>query len=165
MKNPAAEIVQIVDRHNRVTGECPRFVMRQENRIHRASYILVFNHRRELFVQRRSMEKDIYPGYWDIAAGGVVLANESYQIAANRELFEELGVSGVTLVYLFDHYYEDSDNRVWGRIFTCTHEGPFTLQTEEITDGRFMTVVDALMLNTTEPFTPDSVELLHKIKL
>ena len=127
MKNTADEIVQIVDLHNLVTGECPRSVMRAQKLIHRACYILVFNGKHELFVQKRTMSKDIYPGYWDVAAGGVVLAGESYEASAERELQEELGISGVGLKFLFDRYFADRNNRVWGRIFTCIHEGTYSL--------------------------------------
>jgi 8-oxo-dGTP pyrophosphatase MutT (NUDIX family) len=163
MKNPADEIVQLVDLYNRITGECPRSVMRARRLVHRASYILVFNRQDKLFVQKRTMTKDIYPGYWDIAAGGVVLAGESYETSAERELSEELGVSGVSMEFMFDSYYEDSENRVWGRIFTCLHEGPFSLQAEEIDSGRFMTVSEALDLSNQEPFTQDGLEILKKL--
>ncbi len=40
------------------------------------------------------LSKAIYPGYWDVAAGGMVLATETYAESAARELEEELGVSG-----------------------------------------------------------------------
>ena len=164
MKNPADEIIQIVDRDNRITGECPRSLMRAERLIHRACFVLVFNGRNELFVQKRTLTKDLYPGHWDIAAGGVVLAGESYEDSARRELAEELGISGVSLGFRFDSYYEDPDNRVWGRIFTCTHDGPFSLQAEEIESGRFMSVAEALEVSRREPFTPDGIAILKKIQ-
>ncbi len=163
MYTPAEEIVQIVDRDNKVTDVLPRHLMRSRGLIHRASYILVFNDQQQLFVQKRTTTKDIYPGYWDVAAGGVVLASESYEQSASRELAEELGVSGIPLTPLFDHYFEDSTNRVWGRIFRCTHEGPFTLQPEEVADGRFMSVPQILESSLREPFTPDGLLILQQI--
>ena len=163
MQDPAEEIVQIVDEENREIAAIARGLMREQRLIHRASYILVFNGAGELFVQKRTMSKDVYPGYWDVAAGGVVLAGESYEESARRELAEELGVSGVKLQFLFDQYYEDDDNRVWGRIFTCTHEGPFILQPEEVEYGRFMSPQVALNYSTIEPFTPDGILLLKKL--
>ncbi|MDD3814133.1 MAG: NUDIX domain-containing protein, partial [Desulfocapsaceae bacterium] len=105
----------------------------------------------------------IYPGYWDVAAGGVVLGHESYEHSASRELSEELGVSGIPLVPLFDHYFEDANNRVWGRIFRCTHEGPFTLQPEEVESGRFMSIPQILQSSRQEPFTPDGILILQQI--
>ncbi len=161
--NNSPEIVQIVDERNSEIGTVARRLMREQNLIHRASYILVFNRRDELFVQQRTLSKDIYPGYHDIAAGGVVVAGESYEESAERELAEELGVSGVPLLPCFDHYYEDERNRVWGRIFRCRHEGPFTLQPEEVAGGRFMTLEQVLALSAHEPFTPDGIEILQRL--
>ncbi len=84
MYNPGAEIVQIVDRDNREAEMLPRFVMRQQGLIHRASYILVFNDQGQLFLQKRTATKDLYPSCWDVAAGGVVLGGESYEDSAVR---------------------------------------------------------------------------------
>ena len=156
------EIVQIVDEQNEPCAAVSRKIMRRERLIHRASYILVFNRQGQLFLQRRTMTKDIYPGYWDVAAGGVVLAGESYEESARRELQEELGVPAKKLRHCFDHYYQDADNRVWGRIFSCTSEGPFTLQAEEVMYGQFYGVDEALALSHYEPFTPDGVEVLQR---
>ena len=164
MHTATEEQVQIVDRQNRPTGAAPRSVMRRQAMTHRASYILVFNREDEVFLQKRTMTKDIYPGCWDVAAGGVVLAGESYEASAERELAEELGIVGVPLTFRFDHYYEDETNRVWGRIFSCRYEGPFILQSEEVAYGRFLPMDEALRLSLSERFTPDGVEILQRIR-
>ncbi|MCI5141280.1 MAG: NUDIX domain-containing protein, partial [Candidatus Electrothrix sp. ATG1] len=88
---------------------------------------------------------------------------ETYEQSAERELEEELGVGQVPLKFLFDQYYEDQENRVWGRIFTCVHDGPFTLQAEEVEFGCFMHPRVALHQSKSEPFTPDGVLLLEKM--
>jgi isopentenyldiphosphate isomerase len=162
MYDPDSEVVQIVDENDQEIGAMTRKLMREQRLIHRASYILVFNRAGELFVQKRTRSKDIYPGYWDVAAGGVVLAGESYEESASRELGEELGVIA-KLRFLFDQYYEDAGNRVWGRIFSCRHEGPFNLQPEEVEYGRFMAPGTALDYSKSEPFTPDGIILLKKL--
>lgn len=163
MYNPGEEIVQIVDRENRELDALPRRIMRQQGLIHRAAYILVFNEKKELFLQKRTATKDLYPSCWDVAAGGVVLAGESYEQSAERELAEELGVSGVTFCPLFDQYFEEEDNRVWGRIFSCTHNGPFRLQEEEVAYGVFMDVPAIFELSRREPFTPDGIDILRQV--
>ena len=163
MYTPGEEIVQIVDEQNRELGELPRRLMREQHLIHRASYILIFNAAGELFTQKRTMTKDVYPGCWDVAAGGVVQAGETYEQSAERELVEELGVGPTRLDFLFDQYYEDQENRVWGRVFTCVHEGPFTLQPEEVVCGRFMLPSRILDYSKSEPFTPDGILLLQKL--
>ena len=155
------EVITIVDEQNQVVGKATRREMRKGRLIHRASYVLVFNGQGKLFVHKRTTTKDIYPGYYDVAAGGLVLAGESYEASAARELFEELGIRA-PLVYRFDHFYDTADNLVWGRVFTCVHEGPMTFQEEEVESGEFMGVDDVLAISREKPFTPDGIEILHK---
>lgn len=164
MPDPGDELIAIVDRQDVVVGSTTRRDMRAQKLIHRAAYVLVFNQQDHLFIQKRTTIKDVYPGLWDIAAGGVVLAGESYEEAALRELAEELGVQDSPLTYLFDQYFEDASNRVWGRTFSCVSEGPFTLQEEEIEYGRFISLDMIEPLHRREPFTPDSIPLLQKVR-
>lgn len=163
MYNPDEEIVQIVDGDNNELKSVPRRIMRQQGLIHRACYILVFNDQDELFLQKRTDTKDLYPSCWDVAAGGVVLAGESYELSAERELVEELGVAVQHFTHLFDQYFEKEENRVWGRIFSCVHNGPFVLQKEEVADGFFMDVSAIFALSEKEDFTPDGIEILRKV--
>ena len=160
--NPGDEIVQIVDEHNQELAKVSRRVMREGGLIHRACYILVFNHRQEIFVQKRTMTKDIYPGYLDVATGGVVLAGESYELSAKRELAEELGVRKTALACHFDFYHEADNNRVWGRVFSCLAEGPFILQPEEVEDGFFLGLDVVQTLAAKERFTPDGLWALKR---
>lgn len=162
MTTPAEEPVQIVDRDNRPVGVEPRAVMRRQRLIHRATYILVFNGAEELFIQKRTMTKDIYPGYWDVAAGGVVLAGEPYELSARRELAEELGVRDILLEFLFEHYYEDEGNRVWGAVYRCRHDGPFVLQQEEVEYGEFVSAEELRRRRDLAPFTPDGLVILER---
>lgn len=156
------EIVAIVDENNREIGRTTRAEMRTRCLIHRATYILVFNSRNQLFVQKRTDTKDIYPGFYEIAAGGVVLAGESYEDSARRELQEELGVAADNLSHLFDHYHDDGKNRVWGRVFSCFHNGPFRLQEEEVASGEFKDMEEVQAMMREKPFCPDGVYILRR---
>ena len=137
---PDDEIIVIVDEKNRIIGAEPRSTMRSKGLIHRATYILVFNSAGQIFVQKRTLSKDVYPGYYDVATGGVVLDGETYEESAVRELEEELGIRNVPLKSHFDFYYQDGKNRVWGRVFSCVYDGEIILQAEEVervVAGRF----------------------------
>lgn len=162
-KISSEEIVQIVDRENNEVNATSRAEMRRLGLPHRASYILVFNSQNQLFIQKRTLTKDVFPGYWDIAAGGVVLANESYIESATRELQEELGITDVPLEFLFHHYFEDDTIKVWGGVYRCYHDGPFLLQEEEIEYGRFINIDDVLNSTLEEPFCPDGVDILKRL--
>jgi 8-oxo-dGTP pyrophosphatase MutT (NUDIX family) len=156
------ELVVIVDVHNHIIGSELRPVMRRKGLIHRASYILVFSSIGKLFVQDRTMTKDIFPGYHDLCTGGVVLAGEGYEESARRELEEELGITGVPLMFHFDFYGEYSGQKVWGRVFSCVSDGPFILQPEEVAGGAFYDLDEVKRLITKEPCTPDSVYVLER---
>ena len=154
------EIVLIVDKDNNETGSVPRHEMRAKGLVHRATYILVFNCRDELFVQKRTPGKDVYPGYYDVAAGGVVLAGETYDESARREVDEELGIRNAELTPHFTFFYEEGLNRVWGRVYSCIHDGELTLQAEEVESGFFSPPAEVLALSEKEPFTPDGLYVL-----
>ncbi len=156
------EIVAIVDEHNAVVGALPRREMRAKRLPHRSTYILVFNSRGELYIQKRTTTKDVFPGYYDTAAGGVVLAGESYEQGAEREIEEEMGIRGVPLTPLFDFYFEHEHTRLWGRAFSCQYDGEVFLQAEEVESGAFVPIPDVLRRAETAPFTPDGLYVLRR---
>ncbi len=67
-------------------------------------------------------------------------ADESYEESAEREIDEEMGVKDVQLRKCFDFYHADDITRLWGRLFTCTYDGDFKLDPEEVESGKFMSV-------------------------
>jgi 8-oxo-dGTP pyrophosphatase MutT (NUDIX family) len=162
MVAPQDEIVAIVDEQNNVTGSALRSEMRAKGLPHRATYILVFNTKGELYVQKRTPLKDIYPGYYDVATGGVVLAGESYDESALRELHEEMGIHGVSLTPLFDFYHQDASNRVWGRAYSCMYDGEIVLQEEEVESGGFYRLETIIDASRQDFYTPDGLYVLER---
>lgn len=156
------EIVAIVDENNLIVDSAPRSVMRAENLPHRACYILVFNSQHKIFLQKRTQSKDVYPGYYDIATGGVVLAGETYEESAERELAEEIGAKHIPLLKHFDFFHQDSHCRVWGRVFSCIYDGKIVLQKEEVESGDFYTLEEIMILKEIESFTPDGLYVLSR---
>ena len=156
------ENVIIVDRKNRPIDIVPRYIMRRDGLIHRATYILVFNDKDQVFTQKRTQIKDFLPGYYDVAAGGVVREGENYYLSAKRELQEELGVRAA-LKKLFDFYYEFGNQKMWGRAYVCSHNGPFSLQVEEIESGKFC-YVDDILQEKVSPITPDTLYALKRYR-
>ncbi len=165
MPDPADELIDVVDDDDRVVEQRPRAEVRRHNLTHRSVYILVFNGAGELFVHRRTTTKDVYPGYYDVAIGGVVGAGEGYGDAAARELREELGIAGGALEPLFSIRYRDTTTAVNGMVFRCVHDGPFVLQAAEIVSGEFLptTVVEDRMRH--ERFCPDGGAVLARYRM
>ena len=156
------EMVTVVDEENRPVAELPRHRVRSENLPHRVTYIFVLDRGGRVLVQLRTPIKDIYPSHYDLAAGGVVAAGESYEVCAEREAAEELGIRDTPLERKFDIYYEDERNRCFGRVYTCAHEGPFTLQVEEVESVAFHSV-DEIAAGGLAPVTPDSLLAFNRL--
>lgn len=67
-----AERVAWVDEQDRLLGGLPRAELRERGLVSRGTFILLFNSAGQLCVHRRTLSKALYPGYWDVAAGGMV---------------------------------------------------------------------------------------------
>jgi len=155
------EVVALVDDDGRVVGTAPRSVVRRDNLLHAATAVLVRNSDRAIYVHRRSNTKDWAPGHWDAAAGGVIAEGEVPDTSAARELAEELGITGVSLVPLGRHLYADATTRCVEFVFEAGWDGPVVHQAEEVAEGRWMTLGDLrALLSSDTPFVPDTRQLL-----
>jgi isopentenyl-diphosphate delta-isomerase type 1 len=132
------EIFDVVNDRDEVIGQKPRSEIHRLKLKHRAVHVLVFNSKGELFLQKRSMKKDCFPGAWDSSASGHLEAGESYDACAVRELKEELGLTIAQVPerqFKIDARAETGWEFVW--IYRCAAEGPFTLNPDEIETGEW----------------------------
>jgi len=157
-----AEQIAWVDADDHLLGALARSELRERGLIGRGTFILLFNSAGELCVHRRTLSKAIYPGYWDVAAGGMVQADESYAESAARELEEELGVSGVPLTEHEHFFFDQPDNRLWCAVFSAVWDGPLRLQPEEVLEARFIPLDQALRETLEKPYCPDSLAALKR---
>ena len=157
-----AEQIAWVDEQDNLLGSLVRADLRERGLIGRGTYIMLFNSAGELCVHRRTLSKAIYPGYWDVAAGGMVLASETYAESAARELEEELGVSGVELTAHDHFFFEDPGNRLWCSAFSAVWDGPLILQPEEVLEARFIPLAQVMLEIEQKPYCPDSLAALKR---
>jgi isopentenyldiphosphate isomerase len=97
-------------------------------------HILVFNDSGWLFLQKRSLKKDLNKGLWDTSAAGHVDHGEEYADSAPRELQEELGVNA-ELQPLFKLDAIPELGMEFIQVYNCRHNGPFRLAEDEIDEG------------------------------
>jgi isopentenyl-diphosphate delta-isomerase type 1 len=133
------EFFDLVDEHDRVTGRALRRDVHANGWRHRAVHILLFNRAGQVFLQKRSMRKDMAPGRWDSSCSGHVDSGEEYDAAAQRELGEELGLrlaDPPARWFRVEAGAGTGNEFVW--VYRAASEGPFALNAEEIDAGEWL---------------------------
>lgn len=132
----AEEFFDVVNERDEVIGRQSRREVHRQGLRHRAVHVLVFDKHGRIFLQKRSMVKDCFPGKWDSSASGHLDCGEDYDACAVRELREELGFDATIppkRLFKVDACADTGQEFVW--VYHCFGEGPFALNSEEIEGG------------------------------
>lgn len=150
------EIVDLYDHHRNPTGET---IIRgnpvPEGRYRSVIHICIFNSAGELLIQQRQSNAHSFPNQWDVSVGGGVSSGETPQIAAMREIREELG-----LVYDFSQaapavtvtFSEGFDDFFIVRMDVTPED--LHLQPEEVQAARWATLEDVIAMIDEGSFIP-----------
>jgi len=157
------ELVDVVDEEDRVVGTVTRRELRERGLLHRCTYVLVRNGTGDILVHRRTETKDVYPGAYDVFAGGVCVTGESYDECARREVAEELGVTGVGLTFLFRHRYRGPGGQAWGAVYEVRWDGPVRPQEAEVAWTAWVSAAELRRMLAELPFCPDSREIFDRL--
>lgn len=150
------ELFDICGEDGEPTGRVKeRSMVHQDGDIHRTVHIWVVRKKEkgglDVLLQKRSKDKDAYPGCYDISAAGHVRAGDDFEESALRELKEELGIAAGSTDLRFIGIHEGYvENNFWGRPFkdwevsaVYLYEKPveencFVLQKSEVEEVLFM---------------------------
>ena len=154
------EIFDVVNDRDEVVGQLTRKEVHRQGLKHRAVHVLIFNSRGEIFLQKRSMKKDNFPGTWDSSAAGHLDSGEEYDACAMREVQEELGFRMACVperILRIEACDETGQEFVW--VYRCAHEGPFQLNEEEIEHGDWFSTehVTRWIAEKPEEFAPSLI--------
>lgn len=161
------ELFDVVNERDEVIGQRTRGEVHRLGLRHRAVHVLVFNRRGEVFLQKRSMLKDTFPGAWDSSASGHLDSGEDYDACAVRELREEIGLAmdrAPTRLFKLEACPDTGQEFVW--VYRHESEGPFALHPAEIETGQWVAPAELAhwMAEKPEEFASALVLIWDKLR-
>lgn len=156
------EYFDVVDENDKVINRAKRRECHSNPElIHRAVHIIIFSSRGQILLEKRSMEKDLYPGMWCDMAGHLD-SGESYEDAARRELKEETGLEA-PLKFLFKFRKDAEKETEFISVFRCESDGPFRTNPRETQFVKFFDVSEIRkMLEEGYSITPGTAGTLRE---
>lgn len=147
-----AEYFDILDERGTPTGKTKlRAEVHRDGDWHRSIDIWVINLHNEILLQKRAMQKESYPGLWEVSCSGHVGAGEESLPSAVREIHEELGVK-ITPTAL-QLIFEDKESSITNNGTFINNEfkevyilkldwpvGKYTVQKEEVEMVKYISI-------------------------
>ena len=156
MKDNQQELFPIVNEEGTVIGQATRGECHSGSQLlHPVVHLHVFNSHGDLYLQKRPEWKDIQPGKWDTAVGGHIDYGELLEEALQREVREELGITGFKSEFVDKYVFESQRERELVYVHRTTYDGEIHPSLDELDGGRFWSmqeIHDAIGKNV---FTPN----------
>lgn len=113
--------------------------------LHPVIHIHIIDRMSRIYLQKRSMRKDIQPGKWDTAVGGHVSYGEAIIEAVYREASEELGLTDFNPIYVETYEFESPVEREMVNVFAAVGSFELHPDLDEVDEGRWwdLSEVDA----------------------
>ncbi len=164
----AEELFPIVDENGNVIDAATRKECHSDSKLlHPVVHLHILNETKDaLYMQKRSMLKDIQPGKWDTAVGGHVDLGENVNMALMREAKEELGLTDFTPSHVVSYVFESEIERELVNTFSTVvnqNEVKIVIDPEEISEGRFWTFAEIKENIGKGVFTPNFEQEFERI--
>jgi len=155
----------LVDSEGRVTGKAPRSVCHSGTKLlHPVVHVHVFNKKGQLFLQKRSLKKDIQAGKWDTAVGGHISFGESLETGLAREVEEEIGLKNLEYQFITKYIWESEIEKELTYVFFANQNGDIKINPSEIDEGKFWSWNDIQKEIGKNIFTPNLENELVKFR-
>lgn len=145
----------IVNDNDEIVGSCDKEEAYEKKYMLRSIQIFIYDSKNRIVIQKRSKNKKRFPEYWCAATAGHVESGEGYDEAANRELKEELGITG-KLKFITKNKTPVGDG-VFAMMshYALVNDNDFTLQKDEVEEVRHVAIAELKrMIESKELFTP-----------
>jgi isopentenyldiphosphate isomerase len=155
--NSSDERFPVVDEEGNEISSAPRSICHdgKSRLLHPVVHFHLFNDTGDLFLQKRSMTKDLLPGKWDTSVGGHIKPGEKVEDALRREVEEELGIKVFEFQPAGKYIWESPRERELVYSFKGTSEEIPEINKEEIEEGRFWMIHEIKENIGKNTFTPN----------
>lgn len=151
-----AEMLPVIDESGLVKGQATRADCHAGlGLLHPVVRLYILDRNGRIFMQKRAMSKDSWPGRWDCSVGGHVAFGESIKEALYRESEEELKFLQYNPYFLGTYVYECETEKEL--VVTFAAVGNFTIDAvgEEVEEGRYWTKQEITHNLNNDIFTPN----------
>jgi isopentenyldiphosphate isomerase len=134
------ELFPIVDEEGNTIGIATRQECHSGTKLlHPVVHLHIVDCDNRLYLQKRSISKDIQPGKWDTAVGGHVGPGEPVGEALRREANEELGITNFCPEFVEKYVFESEIEKELVHVYKTVYEGPIATDNIELDGGNFFT--------------------------
>jgi isopentenyl-diphosphate Delta-isomerase len=179
----SSEMIDVLDGSGKPTGK--KMLLSEAHRegvFHRTSHVWIYNSKGEVLLQKRAAGRLSFPGLWDISTAGHVSAGQTYEEAAIREAFEEIGIKveawelmkAELRKLIQDGPRADFHNREFIQVYLLKRDldiGALKLQKEEVECVKFVSldvfeseVRDPLKIKQYTPLKDYFLDVISKIR-
>lgn len=134
---PSVEMLPVVDENGVVTAQATRAWCHEARLLHPTVHLHLMDRYGRIFLQKRSLHKDLLPGFWDTAVGGHVSYGEDVAEALYREAGEELGLTAFNPVFLTRYVYENDAERELVHVFAAVGSFDLHPHNDEVDEGKW----------------------------
>ena len=137
-KPVTGEYFPVVEPNGLVIGRALRqYCHGGEKPLHPVIHIHIIDRYSNIYLQKRSMKKDIQSGKWDTAVGGHVSYGESLIEAVHREASEELGFTDFNPIFVEAYQFESEIEKEMVHVFAAVGHYELHPDRDEVDDGRW----------------------------
>jgi len=158
------EWLPLVNVNGEIVGKAPRSVCHADKyHLHPVVHLHVINYNGEIFLQKRPMDRIIQPGKWDTAVGGHISFGEDIEKGLKREALEEIGIIDFKPELVANYIWESDVEREFVFCFITSYNGLITINSEELSDGKFWSHSEIKSALGKGIFTPNFEEEYNRL--
>lgn len=159
-----SEMLPVIDENGNVLAQATRTACHNQGFLHPVVHLHVMDRMSELYLQHRSVNKDLMPDMWDTAVGGHISYGEYVSEALFREAGEELGFYDFNPQFVLNYVFENGNDRELVCVFAAV--GHFDLHPDnyEVQGGRYWSVKEIESTIGKRVFTPQFESEFKMIK-